>query len=290
MVLLHIKRGMESQFLYETTTSLRIAELVSEVVRIYNGRLKINRVASEIEELAKHGPMFPPDILGLLEEQVAELNLHDEWAEKVIPSGGWEYNRDPVGRRNGRMPKANMQSILTKAVKDAQEMVAKKNVADGIPMTFKIVQEALGILKGAVSIVYPMQLPPHDIIQMEFTNTEDLTGTQAARDVIEPVNGQLWFAGRQFIDDKRLFDYLGNNEKSKVIVKLVKCGEGAPGREPIFNEEAQKQIMLQQYRRQEELKRLDEDEDDSYLNAKWANSSNLKQKLHGVDSIGFRFK
>lgn len=290
MVLLHIKRGMESQFLYETTTSQPIAELVSEIVKIYNGRLKINRIASEMEELAKHGPMFPPDILGLLEEQVAELKLQDEWADKVIPSGGWEYNRDPVGRRNGRMPQANMQSILTKAVKDAQVMVAKQTVTDGIPMTFKIVQESLGILKGAVSIVYPMQLPPHDIIQMEFTNTEDLSGTQAARDVIEPVKGQLWFAGRQFIDDKRLSDYLGKNEKSKLIVKLVKCGEGAPGREPIFNEATQKQIMLQQYQRQEELKQLDGDEDDSYLDSKWANSSNLKQKLHGMENIGFRFK
>jgi len=40
------------------------------------------------------------------------------------------------------------------------------------------VQEALQILRGAVMIVYPMGLPPHDPIRLEFDNTEDLSGTQ----------------------------------------------------------------------------------------------------------------
>lgn len=290
MVLLHIKRGSESQFLFETLTTKPISELVSEIVNIFNGRLKIQRIAGEVEELAKHGPMFPPEILGLLEEQVSELKLHDEWADKVEPSGGWTYHKDPMGRRNGRRPHANMQAILTKAINDTQEMVNKQKCVDGTPLTFKVVQEALRILKGAVMIVYPMQLPPHDFIQMELTNTEDLSGTQASRDVVEPTKAQLWFAGRQLIDDKRLSDYVGTNEKCKVIMKLVRCGEGAPGREPIFTEDTQKKIMLRDYQRQEELKQLDEDEDDSYLDSKWANSSNLKQKLHGMDNISFRFK
>jgi len=40
------------------------------------------------------------------------------------------------------------------------------------------VKEALDILRGAVMIVYPMGLPPHDPIKMEFDNEEDLAGTQ----------------------------------------------------------------------------------------------------------------
>ncbi len=40
------------------------------------------------------------------------------------------------------------------------------------------VQEAIDELRGAVTIVYPMGLPPHDPIQMEFENKEDLEGTQ----------------------------------------------------------------------------------------------------------------
>ena len=44
MVKLHIKRGDESQFLFETTCQVQLSELVPEVVKIYNGRLKIERL------------------------------------------------------------------------------------------------------------------------------------------------------------------------------------------------------------------------------------------------------
>lgn len=289
MVLLHIKRGNESQFLYETSVSIEVAQLNKEIVSIYNGRLKIGRICSELDELAKHGPMFPPEILGLTEEQVDELKLVDEYAEKVIPSGGWTYNRDPVGRRNGRQPQEKMQDLLKSAINDAKQMVSKHLIDENKALTLKQVQNAIDILRGAVMIVYPMNLPPHDPIHMEFTNTEDLSGTQASLEVIEPAKMQLWFAGRQLLAEQRLNNYLGNNDKCKVILKIVKHGEGAPGREPVFDEEARKQIMLQQYRRQEELKRLDDDDDDSYLNSTWANNSNLKQQLHGIQNINFRF-
>lgn len=288
MVLLHIKRGNESQFLYETSVAIPISQLNQEIVLIYNGRLKISRICGEIEELSKYGPMFPPEILGLTDDQVSELKLVDEYAEKVIPSGGWNYNRDPVGRRNGRQPQDKMQEILMKSIDDAKQMVSKHLINENKPIKLKHVQNALDILRGAVTIVYPMNLPPHDTIQMEFTNAEDLSGTQASLEVIEPAKVQLWFAGRQMLAENRLCDYLGSNEKCKVILKIVKHGEGAPGREPVFSEEARKQIMLQQYRRQEELKHLEDDDDDSYLNSSWANNSNLKQQLHGIQNINFR--
>lgn len=49
-------------------------------------------------------------------------------------------------------------------------------------------------------------------------------------------------------------DYLGKNEKTKVIVKLQKSGSGPPGREPALSAEEQKAMMMHAYRRQEELK------------------------------------
>lgn len=45
-------------------------------------------------------------------------------------------------------------------------------------MTMAKVKEAVDILRGAVMIVYPMGLPPHDPIRMELENNEDLSGTQ----------------------------------------------------------------------------------------------------------------
>lgn len=53
---------------------------------------------------------------------------------------------------------------------------------------------------------------------------------------------------------KKLEDYVGKNDKTKIVAKLQKKGTGAPGREPIVTEEQKKQMMLHAYRRQEELK------------------------------------
>ena len=54
----------------------------------------------------------------------------------------------------------------------------QKKIAANELVTQKTVKEALDILRGAVTIVYPMGLPPHDNIKMEFENNEDLSGTQ----------------------------------------------------------------------------------------------------------------
>jgi len=60
----------------------------------------------------------------------------------------------------------------------AQKLVQQENL-----VTQKTVQEALDVLRGAVMIVYPMGLPPHDVIRKEFENSEDLSGTQASLEV-----------------------------------------------------------------------------------------------------------
>ncbi|PBC33333.1 hypothetical protein APICC_04441 [Apis cerana cerana] len=175
--------------------------------------------------------MLPHNMMGLTDEQVEELKLKDEWGEKCVPMGGWTFNKDVIGRRNGKQPNTKMQEVLKKTIEEARAMVSKKLIQQEKLVTQKTVQEALDILRGAVMIVYPMGLPPHDVIQQEFENTEDLSGTQAS-----------------------LEDYLGMNEKTKIIVKLQKRGAGKPAREPLMSEEERKQLMLHAYRRQEQLK------------------------------------
>ena len=54
----------------------------------------------------------------------------------------------------------------------------QEQVDANIPLTSDVVQDALDQMRGAVMIVYPMGLPPHDPIKQELENTEDLSGTQ----------------------------------------------------------------------------------------------------------------
>ncbi|XP_045434344.1 cilia- and flagella-associated protein 298 isoform X1 [Pipistrellus kuhlii] len=254
MVLLHVKRGDESQFLLRAPADAELGALTERAARVHNARLKVQRLCSEVEDLAEHGVFLPPNMQGLTDEQVEELKLRDEWGERCVPSGGAGFKKDAVGRRNGRAPNEKMKEVLRKTVEEAKAVISKKQVDAGVCVTMEMVQDALDQLRGAVMIVYPMGLPPYDPIRMEFENKEDLSGTQAALSVIAEPDAQLWWAGKELHRTKRLSDYVGKNEKTKIIVKIQQRGQGAPAREPVISSEEQKQLMLFYHRRQEELK------------------------------------
>ncbi len=46
MVQLHVKRGDESQFLFNTTVDAPLETLIQQITAVYNGRLKVERLCS----------------------------------------------------------------------------------------------------------------------------------------------------------------------------------------------------------------------------------------------------
>lgn len=46
MVLIHVKYGDESQFLYDASLETSVEECTLNITSIYNGRLKISRICS----------------------------------------------------------------------------------------------------------------------------------------------------------------------------------------------------------------------------------------------------
>jgi hypothetical protein len=296
MVQLHIKRGEESQFLFETTLTTPTDSLLSLILSIYNARLKVGRICGEIQELAKYGTYLPPNILGLTDDQVEELKLVDEWAEICIPSGGSApLEKDPCGLRNGLGPKPAMVQVLLDTVSQAKDAISFKKVKTGQTTTLKDVSEQIKLLEGAVRIVYPMNLPPHDPIRMEFEDKEELEGSQDSLAVLAGDEAELWFCGKKLSPGKLLGDFLGKNEKSektKVVLKLGKKGQGPPGREPILSEEDRKELMMMAYRKQQEGKKLaeqgDQDDGDHCLNSEWADGDGLKRAFHGLQNVSWR--
>lgn len=83
-------------------------------------------------------------------------------------------------------------------------------------LTQKDVARALDELRGATKIVFPAGLPPHDPVRMELDNVEDLTGTQAALDVIDPSRACLWACGKKLLSGNKLSDHLGEFDVSSV--------------------------------------------------------------------------
>lgn len=285
MVQLHVKQGDESQFLFNTTVDAPLETVIQQITAIYNGRLKVERICAEIAELADHGITLPPNMQGLTEEQIVELKLIDEFEERCVPSGGPVLRKDEIGRRNGQAPNDKMKDVLMKTVDKAKALISKKQAQANVCVTVDMVKDALDQLRGAVMIVYPMGLPPHDPIRMEMEDREDLSGTQASLRVIPEEDCQLWWAAKEMQRGKKLQDYIGKNEKTKLVVKIQRKGQGAPAREPLITQEQQKQMMLHYHRRQEELKKLDEADDDSYLDSDWSDRQALKRQFQGLTNI-----
>lgn len=97
-----------------------------------------------------------------------------------------------------------------------------------MPLTGDIIGDCLDKLRGAVMIVYPMGLPSYDEVQEVLDDREVLEGKQAIKEVIPPSDCQLWWAGKELQRGKLLSDFIGRNEKTKIICKIqrVSCGRG----------------------------------------------------------------
>ncbi len=54
----------------------------------------------------------------------------------------------------------------------------QNQVKAGVCLSEEMIRDALDKLRGAVTIVYPMNLPPYDPVRLEFEGNEELTGTQ----------------------------------------------------------------------------------------------------------------
>ena len=164
---------------------------------IYNGRRKVQRLAEEVKELAKHGVMIKPELQGLHADQIKELKLVDEFEEQCMPSGGFAYEADPVQRRNGRAPVKDLKKVLNETADDVKKRVHRDNVKNGVEVTEKTIKECLDLIGGAVKIVWPMGLPHFDPVRLELENCEDLSGTQESKMVIDPQRANMWFANKE---------------------------------------------------------------------------------------------
>jgi hypothetical protein len=73
-----------------------------------------------------------------------------------------------------------------------------------------------------------------------------------------------------------------------VVAKLQRKGAGAPQREPVVSEEEQKAMIAFYHKKQREAEALAAEEDDSYLNSRWADPKGLKHAFTGIGDVQWR--
>lgn len=95
-------------------------------------------------------------------------------------------------------------------------------------------------------------------------------------DDLDPKNASMWFAGKELVAGKKLSDFAGKNDKTKIVLKIQKKGSGPPVREPLIDQKTHVAMLSYYHKKQEEVKKLEEDGEDDYMNSAWANPKSLK--------------
>jgi len=290
MVLLHIKRSEKDSFLYDVPAATEVDVVLRGVVKVQNLRGKANRLAEAAQQLSLYGIMKLPEQQGLDDDTplLEDYNVTTGNLDPRQPAQhGTNYRQDPTERRTGDAPSDDLAAVLQRTVQDAQALTAETQVQRKVATTAAALEEAINNIRGAVMIAYPMGLPDYDIVRQILEEREVLEG-QASMEVLDPDNTAMWCFNKELQRDKILSDYVGKNDKSKVVAKLQKKGAGAPQREPIVSEDEQKAMIAFYHKKEQEREAMAQEDEDAYLHSAWANPKGLKNAFSGVGEVKFR--
>lgn len=253
-------------------------DVTTQAAELHNVRARVERLAGGIRELCKYGPMKHPEKHGMTEEQINALG-----SGKKDVTGA-----DPLGMREGKAPDEKVIPVLMKCADEVEAAVSNEHAKRRNALDIDKIKELIMNVKGAVMMSYPMGLPEWDPIRMNLEDTEDLSGQEASKYVLEPDTAVMWFAGKKMDRGQPMNKYVGKNEKCMCKVKLTNKGGSAPQREPAVDADTQKKMMAYWHKKQEEQKNLEENNEDVYLNSSWANPKNMKSTISGVGNIKIR--
>lgn len=281
MVVLHYKKNDLNQFLFETTMQTPVEQCLEDMVELNNLRLKLDRAAMALEDLASKGPMKPEELRGLKDydeyvrnEDVTTIN----GLKKMPPKVGTREIVDETHYRTGWLLNEEITKMMLDEATKAKQLIYKGQVDNKVCLNKNMILEELDVIRGLTMMAYPAYhgLGEWEPIKVIMENREEFDEKMDLSDDLSTENTSLWICGKELQKGKLLSDYFGKNEKQKFVVKIQKKGQGAPVREPLIDQETHKKMLQFYHRKTEEQKKLEEDNDDAYLNAPWADGKILK--------------
>lgn len=280
MVVVFIKNSEEDSFLFETTTKTKVDDLIQQLVEIWNMRKRVGRLCAGARRLAEFGPAKSHDKQGIddILEKAGDLQI----------TRGPFYKCDPLGQRTGNACDPKLIEVIEKTCRDAEQCISKTQAKMKIALTAQMIQEKIDNIRGAVTIAYPMGLPDYDNVKGAFVDKDEVCGMDA-KAILDPKTATLWFAGKEFFRDLLVADRI-KHERTKCVMKLQGKGASAPVREAAISEAEKKAMMAHYFKKNEEMKKLAENDNDDFYNSSWANPKGLKQSFTGFGSGGISFR
>jgi len=295
--------GGDDGFLFETTASTPVDDLIESLVEIHNARVRSRLIIDSVKDLALYGIMKRLESVGTDEVcfyfvldtdciLVCSRQSHHRSAQVQEMLGnelenGPNYIADPSRERSGNPPDAQMAEILQREVESLEAYIDKQQVQNKIALTMDCIEEKINNVRGAVAMAYPMGLPEWDSARRVIDDSIDnLKDTNLGSSLIDAKDAALWTCNKEFLRGTLVSDRIGScNEKTKVIAKLTRKGAGPPARESIISEAERNAMTAYYFQRQEELKRLAQADEDDYLNSDWADPKGMKRNLQGLNDL-----
>merc|ERR1719473_1169521 len=112
---------------------------------------------------------------------------------------------------------------MCRTAEEAEAAVAAELVLQKRSIDRATCQAQIDNMRGAVMIAYPgyHRLPAYDPARLELEDREELDGTTELQSVLDHTQTNLWWAGKELRTDQTLEQYVGRNEKTKLVAKLA---------------------------------------------------------------------
>lgn len=249
-----------------------------------------------VEELMKFGPLKPEDCRGLKETENLDENIEEKYRAPKIPKPpkvGTVYNEDKTNQRTGWILEEDLTNKIMEAVTEAKEYISPKRAEARKNTTIEDLKRLIDLLYGGIMIGYPGyhglgDWEPCRVLLEDKSDILNMNDPQ--QDFFQFDSTLLWYSGKELERGKLLSDYIGKNEKTKIIVKFTKKGTGAPVREPLIDKETHSKMMSYYFKKQEEEKKVQNDSEDSYLNSQWADPKGMQKALYTKGDVTWKFK
>lgn len=295
MVLLHVKYSELNQFLFKTTVNESIDNIYKELIEVSNLRVKLDRLIQTIEGLADYGVLRPEALRGLTTPEtynpaVEMLTQEEKKYAYPEPNSSQKCNIDKTGFRIGICPVDSVSEMMKTECSKAKELLKPDMVQKKTPISKEILQDIINLLKGAVMIAYPGYhgMPNWDYTYLILEDKFDFNTYYPDSNYFTEAEVIIWWAGKELTRNKKLSDFIGKNENSKILIKINKKESGAPTREPPIDQETHKKMLAYYYKKQEEHKKLETNHEDDYLDSEWANPKNLKNQLLNNKGVNWK--
>ncbi|XP_010253372.1 PREDICTED: UPF0769 protein C21orf59 homolog [Nelumbo nucifera] len=109
----------------------------------------------------------------------------------------------------------NAASIpLRRALSEAKTYASKDQVLNKKPLSPHVLKDHIQAIEREVMVNQSLDLSDSTQLQQLFS------GSSSDLKLMQEDTTQLWWAGKELMRNKRLCDYIGENEKTKIMIRL----------------------------------------------------------------------